>query len=97
MMSLARYNGTLMFTVFSPSESSGSGVQRWAYTPETGELREIKLYDPVRGYPYQVMDTMGDKLVVQVPRYSGNDVYSFQRYEYVVCSWQDYLNSQLPE
>ena len=97
VMSLTRYNGTLMFTVFSPGESSGSGVQRWAYTPETGELREIKLYDPVRGYPYQVMGTMGDKLVVQVPRYSGNDVYSFQRYEYVVCSWQDYLNSQLPE
>lgn len=96
VMSLARYNGTLLFTVFSPDESGGSGVQRWAYTPETGELREIKLYDPVRGYPYQVMGTMGDKLVVQVPRYSGSDIYSFQQYEYAVCSWQDYLNSRLP-
>ena len=43
------------------------------------------------------MGEAGDKLVVQVPRYSGDDIYSFQQYDYVVCSWQDYLNSRLPE
>ena len=96
-MSLSARNGVFMFSLFNPGESSGSGIQRWAFTLETGETQELKLYDPVRGYPFQVMGEAGDKLVVQVPRYSGDDIYSFQQYDYVVCSWQDYLNSQLPE
>lgn len=96
-MSLSARNGVFMFSLFNPGESSGSGIQRWAFTLETGEAQELKLYDPVRGYPFQVMGEAGDKLVVQVPRYSGDDIYSFQQYDYVVCSWQDYLNSRLPE
>lgn len=96
-MSLSVHEGVLMFSLFGPGEGGGSGVQRWAFTPETGEVREIKLYDPVRGYPFQVMGTVGDKMVVQVPRYDGSDISSFLQYDYVVCSWEDYLNSQLPE
>ena len=96
-MSLSLHEGVLMFSLFDPGEASGSGIHRWACTLETGEAREINLYDPVRGYPFQVMGAMGDKLVVQVPRYSGNDIYSFQQYDFVVCGWQDYLNSRLPE
>ena len=69
----------------------------WAYTLGTGELREITLCDPVRGYPFQVAGSLGDKLVLQVPRYSGSDLYSFERYEYVVCSREDYLASRLPQ
>lgn len=96
VMSLSEHDGVLLFSLFT-SGAGGSGIQRWAYTLETGELREIKLYDPVRGYPFQVMGAMGDRLVVQVPRYDGNDIAAFRQYDYVVCSWQDYLDSRLPE
>lgn len=96
-MSLSLHSGAFLFSLFSPGEGSGSGVQRWAYALETGEVREIKLYDPVRGYPVRLMGTVGERAVLEVPRYAGNDLYSFDRYEYVVCSWEDYLNSKLPE
>lgn len=96
-MSLSARDGVLMFSLFAPGEGNGAGIQRWACTLETGEAQEIKLYDTVRGYPFQVMGEVGDQLVVQVPRYSGSDISSFQQYDYVVCSWQDYLNSRLPE
>ena len=96
VMSPSWHDGILLFDLYGGPGGDGN-VHRWAYTLGTGELREITLCDPVRGYPFQVAGSLGDKLVLQVPRYSGSDLYSFERYEYVVCSREDYLASRLPQ
>lgn len=97
IMSASKHNGTLLFDLYTGPAGGTLDVYHWAYSPETGEVREITLYDPVRGYPVRLMGTVGERAVLEVPRYAGNDLYSFDRYEYVVCSWEDYLNSKLPE
>ena len=68
-----------------------------AFTPETEDLREINIYDPVRGYPVPIVGELGDGVILQMPYYNGSDISSFDRYRFKYCSWQDFMNSQLPE
>ena len=98
IMNLTYHNGTLLFELLSGYTAEGSLISRYlAFTPETEDLREINIYDPVRGYPVLIEGELGDGVILQMPYYDGTDISSFDRYRYEYCSWQDFMNSQLPE
>lgn len=92
------HNGTLLFDLLSGYTEEDELISKYlAFTPETQDLREIKLCDPVRGYPILIEGELGDGVILQVPQYSGSDISSFERDRLVYCSWEDFMNSRLPE
>ena len=92
------HNGTLLFELLSGYTEEGELISKYlAFTPETQELREIKLCDPVRGYPILIEGELGGGVILHVPRYNGSDISDFDRYQYKYCSWEDFMNSRLPE
>lgn len=92
------HNGTLLFDLLSGYTEEDELISKYmAFTPETQDLREIKLCDPVRGYPILIEGELGDGVILQVPQYSGSDISSFDRYRFKYCSWEDFMNSRLPE
>ena len=92
------HNGTLLFDLLSGYTEEDELISKYlAFTPETQDLREIKLCDPVRGYPILIEGELGDGVILQVPQYSGTDISSFERDRLVYCSWEDFMNSRLPE
>lgn len=98
IMNLSYHNGTLLFDLLSGYTEDGGLISRYlAFTPETQDLREINIYDPVRGYPVLIEGELGDGVILQMPYYDGSDISSFDRYRFKYCSWQDFMNSQLPE
>ena len=98
IMNQSWHNGTLLFDLLSGYTEENELISKYlAFTPETRDLREINLYDPVRGYPILIEGELGDGVILQVPQYSGSDISSFERDRLVYCSWEDYLNSRLPE
>ena len=98
IMNLSYHKGTLLFDLLSGYTEEGSLISRYlAFTPETEDLREINIYDPVRGYSVPIVGELGDGVILQMPYYNGSDISSFDRYRFKYCSWQDFMNSQLPE
>lgn len=98
IMNQSWHNGTLLFDLLSGYTETGGVISHFmAFTPETQDLREIKLCDPVRGYPILIEGELGDGVILQVPQYSGSDISSFERDRLVYCSWEDFMNSRLPE
>lgn len=98
IMNQSWHNGTLLFDLLSGYTETGGVISHFmAFTPETQDLREIKLCDPVRGYPILIEGELGDGVILQVPQYSGTDISSFERDRLVYCSWEDFMNSRLPE
>ena len=92
------HHDTLFFEPLSGYEENGDLLSsQWAFDPKTEEWWEIKLYDPVRGYPIRIDGELGNGVVLRVPHYNGSDISSFDRYRFKYCSWQDFMNSQLPE
>ena len=98
IMNQSWHNGTLLFDLLSGYTEENELISKYlAFTPETRDLREINLYDPVRGYPILIEGELGDGVILQVPQYSGTDISSFERDRLVYCSWEDFMNSRLPE
>ena len=98
IMNQSWHNGTLLFDLLSGYTEEDELISKYlAFTPETQDLREIKLCDPVRGYPILIEGELGDGVILQVPQYSGSDISSFERDRLVYCSWEDFMNSRLPE
>ena len=98
IMNQSWHNGTLLFDLLSGYTEEDELISKYlAFTPETQDLREIKLCDPVRGYPILIEGELGDGVILQVPQYSGTDISSFERDRLVYCSWEDFMNSRLPE
>lgn len=98
IMNQSWHNGTLLFDLLSGYTETGGVISHYmAFTPETQDLREIKLCDPVRGYPILIEGELGDGVILQMPYYNGSDISSFDRYRFKYCSWEDFMNSRLPE
>ena len=98
IMNQSWHNGTLLFDLLSGYTETGGVISHFmAFTPETQDLRELKLYDPVRGYPILIEGELGDGVILRVPHYNGSDISSFDRYRFEYCSWEDFMNSRLPE
>lgn len=98
IMNTTFYHGTLLFELLSGYTEEGRLISKYmAFTAETEDLREINLYDPVRGYPILLDGGLGDGVVLQVPHYSGPDISDFESYQLEYCSWEDFMNSRLLE
>lgn len=98
IMNLTYHNGTLLFDLLSGYTEDGGLISKYlAFTPETEDLREINVYDPVRGYPVLIEGELGDGVILQMPHYNGSDISDFAGYQFEYCSWEDFINSRLPE
>jgi len=96
IMNIDYHNGTILFELISGYAEDGSVIgRRWAFCPDTLDLREITLMDPIRNYPILIEGELGEGVLLQMPSYTGSDASSFDRYNFVYCSWQDYLDSKL--